>query len=89
MKRLPRLQSAVCAAALLALSLPTHAWAQTSGAGQSPGVVRSTQLPRTGNPDADTGGPNIPVIIVAGGAVLAALALGKRVQRQREVRRRQ
>jgi hypothetical protein len=86
MKRLPRLQGAVCAAALLALSLPTHAWAQASGAGQSPGVVRSTQLPRTGNPDADTANPTFPVVIIAGGALLTALVLGKR---QRDARKRQ
>jgi hypothetical protein len=86
MKRLPRLQSAVCAAALLVFSLPTHAWAQTSGAGTSPGVVRSTQLPRTGNPDADTGGMNYGAIVIAGGALLTVLVLGKR---QRDARKRQ
>ena len=86
MKRLPRLQSAVFAAALLAVSLPSYAWAQTSGAGQSPGVVRSTQLPNTGNPDADTSSPPVPVIVIGGGALLAALVLGKR---QRDPRRRQ
>jgi hypothetical protein len=87
--RLPRMRSALCVAAFLAVSMPTHALAQaTSGGGPIRGVV-TNQLPNTGNPDADTSNPTIPFIVLGAGVLLAGLAVGKRAQRQREVRRRQ
>jgi len=84
-KRLFTVRSLVCAAGLLALSVPTQVWAQTSGAPPPPGVVTRT-LPRTGDPTADTQ-TGVPPLAFGLGAAAAGLVLWRGTLRYRSSRK--
>jgi hypothetical protein len=89
MKRssLRRIGIALCATVVIGVSVPGIAGAQTSGQVTSPGVQQPVQLPRTGNPEADTG--NLaPFAVAGGGVVLVSLFLFGRRQREQSQRRR-
>jgi len=81
MKRnsLRRLGVALGATVVIGLSVPGIAGAQASGAVTSPGV-QPVQLPRTGNPDADTGSA-MPIALLGGSLVAGGLVLFGRRQR--------
>lgn len=77
---------ALCATVVIGVSVPAIAGAQaTSGQVTSPGV-QPVQLPRTGNPEADTGSL-APFAILGGGVVAASLVLFGRRQREHSRRR--
>ena len=87
MKRnsLRRFGVALGATVVIGLSVPAIAGAQASGAVTSPGV-QPVQLPRTGNPDADSGSLT-PFAVLGGGIVAAGLVLVGRRQREHSRRR--
>ena len=92
MKRnsLRRLGVALGATVVIGLSVPGIAGAQAQPCTTSPCVVapgvQPVQLPRTGNPDADTTNAT-PFAVLGGGLVLAGLALFGRRQREHSRRR--
>jgi hypothetical protein len=82
---LRRFGVALGATVVIGLSVPGIAGAQASGAVTSPGV-QPVQLPRTGNPDADTGSLT-PFAVLGGGLVVTSLVLFGRRQRNLSRRR--
>jgi hypothetical protein len=82
------LRSGICAAALIVMSLPGSAFAQTSGGAQPPGVA-PVQLPKTGGEPASADATAaIAAMALAGGALLAGLELRRRARREPDRRRR-
>jgi hypothetical protein len=83
-----RLGIALGATVMIGVSVPAIAGAQQpSGAASSRGVSPA-QLPRTGNPDADSNGI-LPFILLSGGVVAASLVVRGRKQREHDRRRQQ
>jgi hypothetical protein len=91
MKRgdLARFGAALYAATVLSFALPGVVGAQTSGSNPQPGVSGSTQLPRTGNPEATTTPQPAPFVLIAGGVVVGLYAFRRRWVRYVVPRKRQ
>jgi hypothetical protein len=86
-KNWQRLAIGMSAAFVIGLSVPSVVGAQSASPGaQSPGVTGPVQLPRTGNPEPETATPWL-ALVMGGGAVVAAAAVGARVQRGARRRR--
>jgi hypothetical protein len=84
-----RLGTVVCASVVMSVAVPGLAAAQqASGANSGIGVVAPAQtapvqLPRTGNPDAETTSAmdGLPALLLASGVTAAFLVIRRRVRR--------
>jgi hypothetical protein len=86
-KNWQRLAIGMSAAFIIGVSVPSVVAAQGASPGVvQPGVPGATQLPRTGNPEPEAAAPWL-AIVMGGGAVLAAVAVGARARREARRRR--
>jgi hypothetical protein len=88
-----RLGTVVCASVVISVAGPGLAAAQQTSGGTSPagvqapanqGAPATVQLPRTGNPDAETT-PSmgaLPVLALAGGALATVVLIRRRTRRE-------